>query len=263
MTAPSTTSTNDANTASPQVSATSPNVNAASLQVSTASVSDNIVYAFMVESPNGSNVLHQDLEQIHEDDLEVMDLKWQLSLLSVRGKKECRAPRSKEGQFRNQDNTKKQGNNEDKSSKAIPKKLDLSYSDLDEFKESEFKGYGPEKSEQESNVVCDKKSDNSKENLISLWPKEVNTARSYIGQVNAVRGKPQHADKGFVDSGCSRHMTGNIAYLLDFKEFDGGYVAFGGWVAAEYGSGACYFMDQQHKRYIERPKSRLKTIHWI
>ncbi|GJW52806.1 hypothetical protein Tco_0096891 [Tanacetum coccineum] len=29
------------------------------------------------------------------------------------------APRSKEGQFRNQDNTKKKGNNEDKSSKAM------------------------------------------------------------------------------------------------------------------------------------------------
>ncbi|GKD57657.1 putative reverse transcriptase domain-containing protein, partial [Tanacetum coccineum] len=41
-------------------------------------------------------------------------------------------------------------------------------------------------------------------------------------------GKPQHDDKGFVDSGCSRHMTGNIAYLSDFKEFDGGYVAFRG-----------------------------------
>ncbi|GJY40775.1 hypothetical protein Tco_0428045 [Tanacetum coccineum] len=40
-----------------------------------------------------------------------------------------------------------------------PNKLDLSYSGLDEFK-----GYGPENSEQESNVVCDKKSDNSKEN---------------------------------------------------------------------------------------------------
>ncbi|GJR63868.1 hypothetical protein Tco_0009933 [Tanacetum coccineum] len=40
--------------------------------------------------------------------------------------------------------------------------------------------------------------------------------------------KPQHDDKGFVDSGCSRHMTGNIAYLSDFKEFYGGYVAFGG-----------------------------------
>ncbi|GJT05263.1 putative ribonuclease H-like domain-containing protein [Tanacetum coccineum] len=35
-------------------------------------------------------------------------------------------------------------------------------------------------------------------------------------------------DKGFIDSGCSRHMTGNIAYLSDFKEFDGGYVTFGG-----------------------------------
>ncbi|GJW15360.1 hypothetical protein Tco_0019493 [Tanacetum coccineum] len=45
-----------------------------------------------------------------------------------------------------------------------PKKLDLSYSGLDEFKETEFKGYGPENSEQESNVICDKKSDNSKEN---------------------------------------------------------------------------------------------------
>ncbi|GJZ40244.1 hypothetical protein Tco_0586807 [Tanacetum coccineum] len=40
--------------------------------------------------------------------------------------------------------------------------------------------------------------------------------------------KPQHDDKEFVDSGCSRHMTGNIAYLSDFKEFDGGYVAFRG-----------------------------------
>ncbi|GJX26187.1 putative ribonuclease H-like domain-containing protein [Tanacetum coccineum] len=41
-------------------------------------------------------------------------------------------------------------------------------------------------------------------------------------------GKPQQDDTGFVDSGCSRHMTGNIAYLSDFKEFDGGYVTFGG-----------------------------------
>ncbi|GJZ79517.1 hypothetical protein Tco_0644354 [Tanacetum coccineum] len=87
MTAPSSSSTNDANTASSQVSAASPSVNTASPQVCTASVSDNTVYAFMVENPNGSNVLHQDLEQIHEDDLEAMDLKWQLSLLSVRAKK--------------------------------------------------------------------------------------------------------------------------------------------------------------------------------
>ncbi|GKA25969.1 putative ribonuclease H-like domain-containing protein [Tanacetum coccineum] len=38
----------------------------------------------------------------------------------------------------------------------------------------------------------------------------------------------QLKDKGFVDSGCSRHMTRNIAHLSDFKDFDGGYVTFCG-----------------------------------
>ncbi|GKG51631.1 putative ribonuclease H-like domain-containing protein, partial [Tanacetum coccineum] len=33
--------------------------------------------------------------------------------------RECRAPRNKEGQFRNQDNTRKHRNNEDTSSKAM------------------------------------------------------------------------------------------------------------------------------------------------
>nr|GEW38532.1 ribonuclease H-like domain-containing protein [Tanacetum cinerariifolium] len=42
-------------------------------------------------------------------------------------------------------------------------------------------------------------------------------------------GNPQHAlqDKGVIDSGCSRHMIGNMSYLSDFEELDGGYVAFG------------------------------------
>ncbi|GKC67407.1 hypothetical protein Tco_1100005 [Tanacetum coccineum] len=48
----------------------------------------------------------------------------------------------------------------------------------------------------------------------------VNNARSYTGQVNVVGGKPQHDGKGFVDSGCSRHTTRNIAYLSYFKKFD-------------------------------------------
>ncbi|GJT65149.1 hypothetical protein Tco_1016629 [Tanacetum coccineum] len=121
MTAPSTSSTNDVNTAKPayEVSTVSPNVNTASPQVSTASFSDNAVYAFMVKNPNVFNLLQQDLEQIHEDDLEVMDLKWQLSLLCMRAKREYRAPRNKEGQFRYQDNTRKHGNNEDTYSKAM------------------------------------------------------------------------------------------------------------------------------------------------
>ncbi|GJX11400.1 hypothetical protein Tco_0201259 [Tanacetum coccineum] len=61
--------------------------------------------------------------------------------------------------------------------------------------------------------------------------KVVNTARPNSAVVNAVRanqGHPQKEDQGYVDSGCSRHMTGNMSYLSDFKEFDGGYVTFGG-----------------------------------
>ncbi|GKD62056.1 hypothetical protein Tco_1299565, partial [Tanacetum coccineum] len=34
--------------------------------------------------PNGSQLVYEDLEQIHEDDIEEMDLKWQLELLSMR-----------------------------------------------------------------------------------------------------------------------------------------------------------------------------------
>ncbi|GKB74274.1 hypothetical protein Tco_0935686, partial [Tanacetum coccineum] len=35
-------------------------------------------------------------------------------------------------------------------------------------------------------------------------------------------------EKGVIDSRCSRHMARNMSYLTDFKEIDGGYVAFGG-----------------------------------
>nr|GEY39153.1 putative ribonuclease H-like domain-containing protein [Tanacetum cinerariifolium]GEY77046.1 putative ribonuclease H-like domain-containing protein [Tanacetum cinerariifolium] len=53
--------------------------------------------------------------------------------------------------------------------------------------------------------------------------------------VNAVKGvqgnwgNPHHAlkDKGVIDSECSRHMTGNMSYLSNFEEINGGYVAFG------------------------------------
>ncbi|GJT98436.1 ribonuclease H-like domain-containing protein [Tanacetum coccineum] len=43
-------------------------------------------------------------------------------------------------------------------------------------------------------------------------------------------GNPQLElqEKGVINSGCSRHMTGNKSYLSDYKEIDGGFVAFGG-----------------------------------
>ncbi|GJZ79380.1 putative ribonuclease H-like domain-containing protein, partial [Tanacetum coccineum] len=174
-----------------------------------------------------------------------------------------------------------------------PKKLDLSYSGLDEFKEPEFKGYGTKNDKPESNIVCDKKSDeNTNDSLVkeqvaedtssfvksllnvdketvfpvdkkdhckyhqrekmvygnnynrvnfnyttnkthpnthrNMTPRAVLLKSGLTPLSTARPGKPQQDDIGYVDSGCSRHMTGNIAYLSDFKKFDGGYVTFGG-----------------------------------
>ncbi|GKD99343.1 hypothetical protein Tco_1387327, partial [Tanacetum coccineum] len=43
-------------------------------------------------------------------------------------------------------------------------------------------------------------------------------------------GNPQLElqEKGVIDSGCSRHMTGNKSYLSDYEENNGGFVAFRG-----------------------------------
>nr|GEV81559.1 zinc finger, CCHC-type [Tanacetum cinerariifolium] len=43
-------------------------------------------------------------------------------------------------------------------------------------------------------------------------------------------GNPQFEskEKGVINSGCSWHMTGNMSYLSEYEEIDGGYVTFGG-----------------------------------
>ncbi|GJY14464.1 putative ribonuclease H-like domain-containing protein [Tanacetum coccineum] len=72
----------------------------------------------------------------------------------------------------------------------------------------------------------------SGKNVNTVRPKAVvNVARpkAVLNAVKGNQGNPQQdlEDKGVIDSGCSRHMTGNMSYLTDFEEIDGGYVAFG------------------------------------
>ncbi|GJT92835.1 hypothetical protein Tco_1081680 [Tanacetum coccineum] len=71
-------STNSINTANTGVSTGNSKVNTASAETSTASFSDATAYAFLSSQPQGSQLVHEDLEQIHDDDLEEMDLKWNM-----------------------------------------------------------------------------------------------------------------------------------------------------------------------------------------
>ncbi|GKA68842.1 hypothetical protein Tco_0768759 [Tanacetum coccineum] len=109
-------STNEVNTANVQVSTANSTISTDSTLDSTTNLSDATVYAFLANQPNGSQLVHEDLEQIHEDDLEEMDLKWQLALLSMRAR---RNPRNQESMPRNQDNSRRTVNVEDTSSKAM------------------------------------------------------------------------------------------------------------------------------------------------
>nr|GEW09169.1 reverse transcriptase domain-containing protein [Tanacetum cinerariifolium] len=74
---------------------------------------------------------------------------------------------------------------------------------------------------------------NTAKGIVNTARQSINTARPSPALVNADRenqGHPQQVqeDQGYADSGCSRHMTANMSYLLDFKEFSRGYVTFGG-----------------------------------
>nr|GEW78877.1 hypothetical protein [Tanacetum cinerariifolium] len=71
-------------------------------------------------------------------------------------------------------------------------------------------------------------------NMNAAQPKRTSfykPAHSYVKRPFQRRsaGKSQNNinDKGYWDSGCSWHMTGNLSYLSDYEPFDGGYVSFG------------------------------------
>ncbi|GKB89548.1 hypothetical protein Tco_0961820 [Tanacetum coccineum] len=66
----------------------------------------------------------------------------------------------------------------------------------------------------------------SNQKVYTIKVKEVST----VGEKWVTADNPHRSlkNKGIIDSGCSRHMTGNKAYLADFQDFNGGPVAFGG-----------------------------------
>ncbi|GKC50792.1 putative ribonuclease H-like domain-containing protein [Tanacetum coccineum] len=101
------------------------------------------------------------------------------------------------------------------------------------------------KSTIKKNSNLNEKVNTVRRNVTTVWPKVV-VSDNKGNEANAVKastcwvwrpkkkvldhGNPQLElqEKGVIDSGFSRHMTGNKFYLLDYEEIDGGFVAFGG-----------------------------------
>ncbi|GJW42871.1 putative ribonuclease H-like domain-containing protein [Tanacetum coccineum] len=135
---------------------------------------------------------------------------------------------------------------------VLPLNLDLSYSSLEEFQQPKFEGYGTktsksvseefpngvhkvleelketgiiQRSQQLGSGLCD----STIKLVLFLSGKILNHVAGYqqLPSKREMVGHPQKEDQGYVDSGCSRHMIGNMSYLSDFKEFNGGYVTFG------------------------------------
>ncbi|GJX60067.1 hypothetical protein Tco_0291457 [Tanacetum coccineum] len=127
-------------------------------------------------------------------DLEEMDLKWQGTLTSPSPKADKRYWNG-----------------------LMSKKLGLGYG----FTEKAcFKGKGTGQGE------------NRPVNMLGQHISSQAAATSTAKKVNTAKpiDDPQKAlmNKGIVDSGCSRHMTGNKAYLVEYQDYNGGPVSFGG-----------------------------------
>ncbi|GJY81345.1 ribonuclease H-like domain-containing protein [Tanacetum coccineum] len=71
------------------------------------------------------------------------------------------------------------------------------------------------------------KNSNIDQRVNTVSGKKFNTARPKA-VVNAGNPQMDFQDQGVINSGCSRNMTGNMSYLTNYKEIDGGYVAFRG-----------------------------------
>ncbi|GJW75852.1 putative ribonuclease H-like domain-containing protein [Tanacetum coccineum] len=155
----------------------------------TVSMSDDVIYSFFANQSNNPQLKDEDLQQIDADDLEEMDLKWQMAMLTMRARR-----------FLN------------KTGRKISANLRLCWA---------FQGRtGTNRTCKEG--MCQWKLPETK-----AWWLKMDLAffvkLSY--EVRIKQGNPQQdlKDKGVIDSGCSRHMTGNRSYLIDYEELDGGF----------------------------------------
>ncbi|GKA39831.1 hypothetical protein Tco_0732424 [Tanacetum coccineum] len=99
-------------------------ISTASTQVNVANstnidnLSDAVICAFFTSQPNSHQLIHEDLQQIHLDDMEEMDLRWKMAMLTMRARRFLKNTRRKltgVRALRNQDNK-----NKESSRRSVP-----------------------------------------------------------------------------------------------------------------------------------------------
>ncbi|GKE56823.1 hypothetical protein Tco_1496008, partial [Tanacetum coccineum] len=207
---------------------------AANTQVNASNIdnlSDAIICAFLSSQPNNPQLAHEDLQQIHLDDLEEIDLRWQMAMLTIRARRFLKNTGRKLTINGNEsagfDKCKVECYNYHKKGNFAKKCNALRNLDY-KNKESTRRTVPVETSTFTALVSCDGLGGYDWSDQAEEGPNYALIA--YSSSSSDSKGNPQMdlQDQGVIDSGCSRHMTGNMSYLINYEEIDGGSVTFGG-----------------------------------
>nr|GEU30789.1 uncharacterized mitochondrial protein AtMg00810-like [Tanacetum cinerariifolium] len=112
-----------------------------------------------------------------------------------------------------------------------PSKKDMSWTGLPEFADDTITDYSRPFPSIKSNTSDLQNSNSSisehKESSESIMSKPVIKFVKAGASPKIIKTNKVETTRKPSDSGCSRHMTGNISYLSDYEPYDGGYVSFG------------------------------------
>ncbi|GJU90539.1 hypothetical protein Tco_1302962 [Tanacetum coccineum] len=81
-----TSDTNKAINTAHEVSTDSTQVNVAN-SINIDNLSDVVICSFFASKPNSLQLVHEDLQQIHLDDMEEIDLRWKMTMLTIRARR--------------------------------------------------------------------------------------------------------------------------------------------------------------------------------
>nr|GEV34238.1 hypothetical protein [Tanacetum cinerariifolium] len=185
------------------------------------SYTNKVIHSFTNQS-SAPQLDYDDLEQINDDDIEEMDLKWQVAMISMRIKKFHKRT-GRKLQFdtkakRNQDSRRRDNG-------YSGTKLETMVEDLHIRMTQKLCNSGSDNEVKSCSKACEE----SYARLKKLYDDQRDKLGDASVEITAytLALKRDLKDKEIVDSGCSRHMTGNKAHLADYQEFKGGSVAFG------------------------------------